>query len=39
MSLLRGPISRLRFSPYTSTAAMLGATSGRSRRLLHHSLA
>ena len=39
MSLRRGPVSRLRFSPYGSTAAMLGATSGRSRPRLRHSLA
>jgi hypothetical protein len=30
--LLRGPISRLRCSPYESTAALLDATSARSLR-------
>lgn len=35
MNLLRDPILRLRSSPYASTAAVLGATSGRSRRFLH----
>ncbi len=35
MNLLRGPISRLRSSPYGSTAAVLGATSGRWLRFLH----
>lgn len=32
--LLRGPILRLCCSPYPSTAALLAATSGRSRRRL-----
>jgi len=35
MNLLRGPISRLRCSPYPGTAALLCATSGRSLRFLH----
>jgi hypothetical protein len=34
MNLLRHPISRLRSSPYGSTAAVLDATSGGSRRFL-----
>ena len=34
IEVLRDPISRLRCSPYTGTAALLGATSGRSRRSL-----
>jgi len=34
MNLLRNPISCLRSSPYTSTAAVLDATSGCSRRFL-----
>ena len=34
MNLLRDPISRLRSSPYDSTAAVLDAPSGRSRRFL-----
>jgi hypothetical protein len=37
MKLLRAPISRLCFSPYVSTAAMLDATSGRSLRFLPDS--
>lgn len=32
--LLRGPITRLRFSPYPRTAAMLDTSSARSRRRL-----
>ena len=36
MNLLRGPISRLRSSPYESTAAVLDLTSGRSLRFLHN---
>jgi hypothetical protein len=32
--LLRAPILRLRCSPYSSTAALLAATSTRSRRNL-----
>jgi len=35
MNLLRAPISHLRSSPYVSTAPVLDATSGRSRRFLH----
>jgi len=34
MNLLRDPRSRLRCSPYASTAALLGATSGRSLRFI-----
>jgi len=35
MNLLRDPIPHLRCSPYSRTAALLGATSGRSLRFLH----
>jgi hypothetical protein len=35
MNLLRGPILRLRCSPYGCTAALLDTTSARSRRFLH----
>jgi len=35
INLLRGPISHLRSSPYLGTVPVLGATSGRSLRLLH----
>jgi hypothetical protein len=35
MNLLRVSISRLRCSPYGCTAALLNASSTRSRRLLH----
>jgi hypothetical protein len=35
INLLRGPISRLRCSPYSCTAVLLGANSNRSRRFLH----
>ena len=35
MNLLRDPISRLRSSPYASTAAVLDVTSARSLRFLH----
>ncbi|MGY0193606.1 hypothetical protein ACWA7J_00875 [Leptothrix sp. BB-4] len=35
MNLLRDPIWRLCSSPYGSTAVVLDATSGRSRRFLH----
>ncbi len=34
MNLLCDPISGLRCSPYGCTAALLGLTSGRSRRFL-----
>ena len=37
MNLLRGPISRLRSSPYGCTAAVLDAIWGRSPRFLHPS--
>ena len=37
MNLLRGPILRLRCSPYGCTAALLDATSTRSRRFSHPS--
>jgi hypothetical protein len=35
MNLLREPISRLRSSPYASTAPVLDTTSVRSLRFLH----
>jgi hypothetical protein len=37
MNLPREPILRLRCSPYPGTAALLDATSARSRRFLHTS--
>jgi hypothetical protein len=37
MNVLREPILRLRCSPYLRTAALLGATSARSRRFLRAS--
>jgi hypothetical protein len=36
-NLLRDPISRLRCSPHPGAAALLDATSGRSRRFFHTS--